>query len=715
MEKTTRATRPGRPPGKSSKPKGRPRKTPVKESRKGTGALPGGQGDEPVFALDIGTRSVIGLVGKMEGDMLRIEAVAAEEYQSRAVVDGQIEDIQETAKIAKKVKQRLEDQVGRSFTQVHIAAAGRVLRTGEGTTEAETPANQVIDAAMMAKMEFTAIQRVHERLVDQEEDQEDSFLCVGHSVVYYRLDDYDFSTLVGHKGSKASVKVIATFLPKEVVESLNSTMARIGLTVAGLTLEPIAAINAVIPQDIRKLNLALVDIGAGTSDIALCERGSVSAYTMATVAGDEITEAIMEACLADFNTAENLKRRMGEKDILSYTNILGYTVEIEGEELYRQVKPAIDRLVNVICEKITAVNAKPPAALFLVGGGSQIPGLASMAAKALGMEESRVVVGGSANMKKQAVSDQEIFGPEYATPLGIAITAVQRDKDDAFTIMVNGEKVPMPGVWEMTVLDALQLAGFKYSQIMGRAGRTLIYEMDGERRSLRGGLPGASSITRNGRDCALGDMVTPGDQLLFEPAHPGKDAILTVGEAAGAQKQIRVRVNGILYTAGEIATVNGKPAEPTQVLRSMDAIRHKTVHTVDDLRRDLEINLGVYKIYINDREEPGSRLLSNDDVVETRVKDEYAGSAGKGKGEPLPAKVPDIQPGKGVHLRLNGEIVDLPPKADGMPYCFFDMFAYVDIDAKNPRGDLIQTVNGKEASYMLELADGDDVVIRWTD
>jgi len=268
---------------------------------------------EHIFAMDIGTRSVIGLIGRMTGDTLKIDAVAAEEHQNRAVVDGQIEDIAETAKIARKVKERLEREIGHSLSQVYIAAAGRVLKTGEAVHEAEIPENQEIDAPLVAKMEFAAIQSIHESLMKEEADHEDSFLCVGHSVVRYTLDDYDFSSLIGHKGGRAAVKVIATFLPREVVESLSTTMDRIGLTVAGLTLEPIAAINAVIPTDIRKLNLALVDIGAGTADIAICEKGSVSAYTMVTVAGDEITEAIMEACLAGFQDLGGVETQAGRR------------------------------------------------------------------------------------------------------------------------------------------------------------------------------------------------------------------------------------------------------------------------------------------------------------------------------------------------------------------------------------------------------------------
>jgi len=432
---------------------------------------------------------------------------------------------------------------------------------------------------------------------------------------------------------------------------------------------------------------------------------------MATIAGDEITEAIMEACLTDFQTAEALKRRLGQEETLKYINILGYDAEISGDALYKQIRPAIEQLVRVVAERVAVTNHKPPAALFLVGGGSQLPNLCAMVAGELGMEENRVAVGGMANMKKQAVSAEQIFGPEFATPLGIAITASRREKDEAFTVTVNQDKVPMLGAWEMTVLDALQLAGYKYSKIMGRAGRMLIFELDGERRSRRGGLPGASVVTRNGQPCALGDKVIPGDLLVFEPAVAGKDAVLTVEEVAGEQKPLALRVNGISYTAGHFTQVNGRPAAPGQLVRSMDAIFHRSIQTVDDLCGDLELNLDLYEIFVNGKKESGAYLLNDEDNVETRLRADKT-EAPRQTSRQAPAGAAGKEPSL---ISLNGAPLYLPAKENDESYYVVDMFSHVDMDLKNPSGTLVLTVNGREASFVQALREGDEVVIRWAD
>lgn len=77
-----------------------------------------------------------------------------------------------------------------------------------------------------------------------------------------------------------SIELIATFLPRSVVDSLYTVIKKVWLKVNNLTLEPIAAIEAVVPQKLRLLNIALVDIGAGASDIAISSKESISSYGM---------------------------------------------------------------------------------------------------------------------------------------------------------------------------------------------------------------------------------------------------------------------------------------------------------------------------------------------------------------------------------------------------------------------------------------------------
>ena len=141
-----------------------------------------------------------------------------------------------------------------------MAAAGRALRTQSGTFALELSDSQPIAAEQISQLETGAVSAAEAALQMDEENRRQFFL-VGYTVAQYRLDRYPLSTLLGHGGKTMEADVVATFLPGEVVESLYAAMHLAGLQVASMTLEPIAAMNAAIPAELRLLNLALVDIG----------------------------------------------------------------------------------------------------------------------------------------------------------------------------------------------------------------------------------------------------------------------------------------------------------------------------------------------------------------------------------------------------------------------------------------------------------------------
>ena len=322
-----------------------------------------------IYALDIGTRSVVGVVGKSAGDRFKVLDMELAEHGKRAMMDGQIDDIRQVAALARTVTERLEARLGVKLERVCVAAAGRALRTQRGTFALELPEEQALEAEEIGRLEAGAVSAAEEALQADEGGRRQMFL-VGYTVAQYRLDNYPLSNLQYHSGRKAEADVVATFLPGEVVESLYAAMRTAGLQVASMTLEPIAAMNAAIPAELRLLNLALVDIGAGTTDIAICRDGSVVGYTMATVAGDEITEAIMKSFLVDFKTAEQVKRDMAGDEMIRCRNILGQEVRISGDEVSAVIQEPMGRQAQAIAKQVAEVNGGAPSALFLAGGGS---------------------------------------------------------------------------------------------------------------------------------------------------------------------------------------------------------------------------------------------------------------------------------------------------------------------------------------------------------
>ena len=224
-----------------------------------------------VFGLDIGTRNVVGTVGYKDEDNFVVVAQHIMEHDTRAMLDGQIHDIGRVGHTIKKMKEVLEAQIEVPLKEVCIAAAGRVLKTVTTNVVFDFPEETVVTGEDIHTLDLLGIEKA-QNILQEMNDTKYKFYCVGYSVVKYFLDDEPFSNIESHKAQRISEDIIVTFLPEDVVDGLYAAVGQADLAVANLTLEPIAAINVAIPESYRLLNIALVDIGAGTSDISTGRR-----------------------------------------------------------------------------------------------------------------------------------------------------------------------------------------------------------------------------------------------------------------------------------------------------------------------------------------------------------------------------------------------------------------------------------------------------------
>ncbi len=506
---------------------------------KGLMALP----KDAVFALDIGTRSIIGMLGFLQDGKMKITAIERAEHTRRAMVDGQIEDISQVALLARRVRAAMEEKSGYSLDRVYVAAAGRALRTSRASCEVVFPEVSLLQDEQISRLETGAIEEA-QKAFSEEEERDKRFFLVGYTVAQYYLDDYPISSLQDHRGQKVRADIVATFLPGEVVESLYAAMQTAGMEVAGLTLEPIAAMNVAIPEKLRLLNLVMVDIGAGTSDIAVCRDGKVVGYTMATLAGDEITEAVMKAFLVDFDTAEQIKMQLGEKEEITFTDILGFEQVCRTEDVQGFLQDAMEKLAREIADRILEVNAGPPSAVFMAGGGSRLAGLSERITESLKLPKQRASVAGRYYSINAVSEEYDLDNPEYATPLGIVVSAGLNLVSDSFSVRLNGNRAKLFSNGMLRLSDILMMNGYRYRDMIGRSGSNIIVTVNGERRAFYG-EPAQPAIMRvNGSDAALSDLLHAGDEITFIPAKSGRPACVRLFELQQERNVIAWRVNG---------------------------------------------------------------------------------------------------------------------------------------------------------------------------
>ena len=270
-----------------------------------------------------------------------------------------------------------------------------------------------------------------------------------------------------------------------MVESLLAALERAELTMEALTLEPIAAIHVLVPESMRRLNVALIDIGAGTSDIAISNNGTVIAYGMVPTAGDEITEAISDQYLLDFKVAERTKRKIVNEQTATVHDILGMETMITYEELVTQISSSIDELSHQLAQEVRLLNGKVPQAVMLIGGGSLTPTINEKIAKHLQLPTNRVAVRGVEAIQNIEKNETLPTGPDFVTPLGIAISATQNPLQ-YISVYVNEQITFMFETKQLTVGDCLIQAGIDINKYYGKIGLSSIITLNGEEIILRG-------------------------------------------------------------------------------------------------------------------------------------------------------------------------------------------------------------------------------------
>lgn len=496
--------------------------------------------DNVIFALDIGTRIVVGIVGVPDKDKLKILAVEQMEHTDRVMFDGQIHDIDKVSIVANKIKEKLEKTLGMQLKNVCLAAAGRSLKTQIVRTEKSIDDKHVIMESDIDNLVLSALNTAKEQISRQ--NFTIKYHMVGYSISKFYLDGLPITNLKDHTGHEIAVEIIATFLPYDVVESLYSVAKKANLDVTYLTLEPIAAIGVAIMPKIRMLNIALVDIGAGTSDIAISRDGNIIAYSMVPIAGDEITETIQQHYLTDFNTAEKIKT--SNKKEIKFKDVIGDEHKITKSEVVELINPEIKKLSKKICDEILKYNGKSPSAVFLVGGSSNLPNIADEIAKNLSIPSERVSVRNINSVNVINYKGRKLKGPECITPIGIAYSALIDRKNNFININFNGKKIELLNVKEISIMDVLLRVNFDAKKLMARNGKKLSFNLDGKKVVIDGEIGTPAKILKNGKIVNLKTIVQNGDNIIIEEGINGKDASITISELKRKYNVSKFTVNG---------------------------------------------------------------------------------------------------------------------------------------------------------------------------
>ena len=727
-----------------------------------------------VFGLDIGTRNVVGTVGYQTDDKgFVVTAQYVREHETRAMLDGQIHDIGRVAKTIKEVKDELEKQTGQPLEEVCIAAAGRVLKTVTTHVEYEYAQESVVTGEDVHTLNLLGIEKAQEALKEVN-DTSYKFYCVGYSTVKFFLNDDVFISLEGHKANKIGEDIIVTFLPEDVVDGLYAAVGQAGLSVANMTLEPIAAINVAIPENYRMLNIALVDVGAGTSDISITRDGSIIAYGMIPHAGDEMTEVIVQHFLVDFNMAESIKLQSTTSDTVTYKDIMSIEHTIPAQDVWDVAAPVVDSIAQEVSAKIRELNGdKTVSACFVVGGGGKIHGFTEKLAEDLDLPEERVALRGEEVLGDVTFEQEDIKkDPLLVTPIGICLNYYDQ-RNNFIMVRFNGERIKLYDNNRLTIVDAALQAGFPNDELFPKRGTPINFTVNGVARLVRGEAGEGAVVTMNGKPASINTPLEPNSEIVIEPSTAGEAAEYKISQLDEYNHSvITFIINGRKVSCPRFVQVNGRLEPEDYSIRENDVIETRNYYTVRQIAQFMDLVIDTDQmIFVNNEEadldtlvyenfsvewktdEYGVARIDNNNYNDTQesdsddasvlaeqdanstesdntvtgtseqmmnqvldeLHDEFAKEAEASAVPENELPKNDIQEEDSskntVTVIVNGEPVELSGKDT---YIFVDIFTHISFDLQAGKGRAIATViNGRDARFSEELHEGDQIELYW--
>ncbi|MDD2968005.1 MAG: cell division FtsA domain-containing protein [Lachnospiraceae bacterium] len=682
-----------------------------------------------VFGLDIGTRSIVGTVGYKNGSMFYVVAQETREHTTRAMMDGQIHDIEKVGTTINEVKTALEERIGKKLSQVCIAAAGRVLETVSVHVKQEFEQEKTISSEDIFSLNSLGVEQAYEEF-QHENHSGEKYYCVGYSAVHYYMNGYLIGNLVNHKAKVIEADLIATFLPDDVVDGLQKAVSIAGLEVLNLTLEPIAAIQLAIPENYRMLNIALVDVGAGTSDISITKDGSIIAYGMLPIAGDALSETIARHCLVEFTTAEKIKCGIMNDEVVEYDDIMLLPQKITREEVLAITEPVVEDMTAKVADKIIELNGgKTTSAVFVVGGGGKIEHYTAKLAQKLGIAPERVAIRGKEVMQSVEFLQEGIEKDSLlVTPIGICLNFYEQNNSFIY-VSFNGRRVKLYDNNKLTIADAALAAEFPKESLFPKRGLELNFTVNEKSKIVRGFLGEAAELMLNGEKADIYTPIHANDIIVVHESTAGRNAECEIRNLAEYGAQLQVLVNKKAVSLPKAVYVNDVLQNEYYAIKDQDRITISNYYTIEQILRfmDLQHDERIQYYVNNEIADDMTKVYENFSVTWEERQDDPEPEVETSQDHKMNQthNVNQIPEHDNVHLAhgedqlnaedffviVNGRPVRLSGKSN---YVFVDIFDHIDFDLTKVKGSgLVTNKNGIQAQYMEPLQSGDIIELYW--
>ena len=377
--------------------------------------------EDIVVGLDIGTTKVCTVVG--HGDAQgKITIIGVGIVPSRGIKKGVVVDVEDTVTAIRESVDRARHMAGVDFSSAIAGVTGDHIQSSnrKGTITVAGPEQVVTQEDVERALQAAAIDVPRDREIIHSLPR--GFAVDGHRGV---------RRPVGMCGQRLEVESHIVTGTASFLQNVVQCVERAGLAVEALVLEPIATIEAVATQDERELGVALIDIGGGTSDIAIFLDGSIVFSAVVSVGGNHVTRDIAIGLRTPFEIAERLKieRGVASPELIGHGEALEVLTAGSGERLRLPrailgeiIEARMSELFEMARDAIATTHAakRLPAGVILTGGGALLPGVSD-----LGQQIFDMPVRLGKPIELTGWSDQ-VDTPQYSTAVGLLRFALRQ-------------------------------------------------------------------------------------------------------------------------------------------------------------------------------------------------------------------------------------------------------------------------------------------------
>jgi cell division protein FtsA len=403
--------------------------------------------------LDIGTTKIVAMIGK-KNEYGKLEILGVGKSKSLGVARGVVNNITQTIQSIKQAVHEAETKSGYKIKNVVVGIAGQHIRSIQhsdyiirknaeeviSNSDIDLLIGQVNKLAMLPGEEIIHV-LPQEYKIDGESDIKEPIGMYGGRF------ESSFHVVVGQA---SSIRNVARCIQSSDIE------------LSGLTLEPLASANAVLSQEEKEAGVALIDIGGGTTDLAIFKDGIIRHTAVIPFGGNVITDDIKEGCSIIEKQAELLKVKFGsawpgenkDNEIVSIPGLRGREPkEISLKNLSKIIHARVVEIIEQVFTEIKQYGHDDPrkkliAGIVLTGGGSQLKHIKQLVEYITGID-TRI---GYPNEHLAGNSDEEISCPLYATVVGLVMNSIENNTQSALKIgNYSEQKIVIPPV--LTIIE----------------------------------------------------------------------------------------------------------------------------------------------------------------------------------------------------------------------------------------------------------------------